>query len=39
LDITDINTLIYDAATITTQTVNRPSKRSRNRRNENFWKI
>ena len=38
-DITDINNLICDAATIMTQTMNHPSKRSRNRRNENFWKI
>jgi len=39
LDITNINNLICDAATIMTQTMNHPSKRSRNRRNEIFWKI
>jgi hypothetical protein len=31
--ITDINNLIYAAATIMTQTLNEPSKRSKNRRN------
>ena len=39
LDITDINNLIYTAATIMTQTLNEPSRRSKNRRNEQFWKI
>jgi len=39
LDITNINNLICDAATIMTQAMNHPSNRSRNRRNENFWKI
>ena len=38
-DIKDINNLIKAAATIKTQTTNQPSKRSKNRRNENFWKI
>jgi hypothetical protein len=37
--ITDINNLIFDAVTIMTQTINRPSKTSKNRVNENFWKI
>ena len=37
--ITDINNLIYAAATIMTQTLNETSKRSKNRRNVNFWKI
>jgi hypothetical protein len=31
-DITDINNLIYDAVTIMTQTMNRPSKRSKNKK-------
>jgi hypothetical protein len=39
LDITDINNLIYAAAAVITETVNQPSKCSKNRRNENFWEI
>jgi len=39
INITDINNLIYAAATIMTQTLNEPSKRSKNRRDVNFWKI
>ena len=39
MNITDINNLIYAAATIMTQTLNEPSKRSKNRRNVKFWKI
>ena len=39
MDITDINNLIYAAATITTQTLNEPSKRSKNGRNVKLWKI
>jgi hypothetical protein len=39
MDITDINHLIYAAATIMTQTLNEPSKTSKNRRNVQFWKI
>ena len=39
LDMTDINNLIYTAATIMTQTLNEPSKRSKSRRNVQFWKI
>jgi hypothetical protein len=39
MDVTDINNLIYAAATIMTQTLNEPSKRSKNRRNAQFWKI
>jgi hypothetical protein len=39
MDITDINNLIYAAATIMTQTLNEPSKGSKNRRNVQFWKI
>jgi hypothetical protein len=39
LDITDINNLMYAAATIVTQTMNQPSKRSKHRRNKHFWKI
>jgi hypothetical protein len=39
LDITDINDLIYAAATIITERVNQPSKRGKNRRNDNFWTI
>ena len=36
MDITDINNLIYAAATIMTQTLNEPSKRSKNRSNAKF---
>jgi hypothetical protein len=39
MDIIDINNLIYAAATIMIQTLNEPSKRSKNRRNVQFWKI
>ena len=39
MDITDINNLIYAAATIITQTLNEPGKRINNRRNVKFWKI
>ena len=39
MDITDINNLIYAAATIITQTLNEPRKRIKNRRNVNIWKI
>jgi len=39
MKITDINNLIYAAAAIMTQTLNEPSKRSKNRRNVKFWKI
>jgi hypothetical protein len=39
MDITDIDNLIYAAATIMTQTLNKPSKRSKNRRNVKFWII
>jgi len=39
MDITNINNLIYAAATIMTQTLNEPSKRSKYRRNVKFWKI
>jgi hypothetical protein len=38
MDITDINNLIYAAATIMTQTLNEPSKMSKNRRNVQFGK-
>jgi hypothetical protein len=31
--------LIYAAATIIIETMNQPSKRGRNRSNENVWKI
>jgi len=37
VNITDINNLIYAAATIMTQTLNESSKRSKNRRNVKFW--
>ena len=37
--ITDINNLIYAAATIMTQTLNEPNERSKNRRDVKFWKI
>jgi len=39
MNITDINNLIYAEATIMTQTLNEPSKRSKNRRDVKFWKI
>jgi len=39
MNITDINNLIYVAATVMTQTLNEPSKRSKNRRDVKFWKI
>jgi len=39
INITDINNLIYPAATIMTQTRNEPSNRSKNRRDIKFWKI
>jgi len=39
MDTTDINNLIYAAATIITQTLNDPGKRINNRRNVKFWKI
>ena len=39
LNITDVNNLIYAAATIITQTLNEPRKRIKNRRNVNIWKI
>jgi len=39
MNITDINNLIYAAATIMTQTLNESSKRSKNRRCVKFWKI
>jgi len=32
MDITDLNNLIYAAATIVTQTLNEPSKRNQNRK-------
>jgi hypothetical protein len=37
-DITQINYLIQAAASIMSQTMNQPGKRSKNRRNENFGK-
>ena len=39
INITDINNLIYAAPTIMTQTLNEPSKKSKNRRDVKFWKI
>ena len=39
MDITDINNLIYAGATITTQTLNEPGKRTKNRGIVKFWKI
>ena len=39
MNITDINNLIYATATIMTQTLNEPNKRSKNRRGVKFWKI
>jgi len=37
--ITNINNLIYAAATIMTQTLNETNKRSKNIRGVKFWKI
>jgi len=39
MNVTDINNLIYAAATIMIQILNKPSKRSKNRRDVKFWKI
>ena len=39
MNITDINNLIYAAATIMTQILNDPNKGSKNRRGVKFWKI
>jgi len=39
MNITDINNLIYAAATIMSQTLNEPNKRSKNRRYVKIWKI
>ena len=39
MNITDINNLIYAAATIMTQTLNERNKRNKNRRDVKFWKI
>jgi len=39
MNTTDTNNLIYAAATIMTQTLNEPSKRSKYRRGVKFWKI
>jgi len=39
MNITDINDLILTAATIMTQTLKEPNKRSKNRRDVKFWKI
>jgi len=39
MNITDINNLIYTAATLMTQTLNEPNKRGKNRRDVKFWKI
>jgi len=39
VNITDINNLIYAAGAIMTQTLNKHSKRSKNRRDVKFWKI
>ena len=39
VNITNINNLIYAAATIMTQTLNERNKRNKNRRDVKFWKI
>jgi hypothetical protein len=39
MNMTDINNLIYAAATIMTKTLTELSKRRKNRGNVNFWKI
>ena len=39
MDITDINKLIYAAATIITQTLNETGKKNKTRRNVKFWNI
>jgi hypothetical protein len=38
-DITDINHLIYAAATVITERINKPGKKVKNRRHEDSWKI
>jgi hypothetical protein len=39
MDITDLNNLIHAAATIMTQTLTEPSKRSKNKRDVKLWKL
>jgi len=39
INITDINHLIYAAASTVTQILNEPNKRRKNRRDIKFWKI
>jgi hypothetical protein len=38
-DITDINHLIYVAATVITERITKPGKKVKNRRNKDSWKI
>jgi hypothetical protein len=38
-DITDINHLIYSAATVITERITKPGKKVKNRRNKDSWKI
>jgi hypothetical protein len=38
-DITDLNHLIYTAATVTMENVTKPGKTVKSRRNKNSWKI
>jgi hypothetical protein len=38
-DITDLTHLIYAAATVITETVTKPGKSVKSRRNESSWKI
>jgi hypothetical protein len=39
IEITDINHLIYAAATVITEKVTKPGKTVKSRRNKNSWKI
>jgi hypothetical protein len=39
IEITDINHLIYAAATVITEEVTKPGKTVKSRRNKNSWKI
>ena len=39
MDIPDLNNLIHAAATIMTQTLTEPSKRSKNKRDVKLWKL
>jgi hypothetical protein len=38
-DITDVNHLIYAAATVIAERITKPVKKVKNRRNKDYWKI